>query len=426
MKVKLGLVGPADSLERIARASEGFRDAVELVPRVYRVKEESVALAKELDPAVDVILFSGVIPYKIVALSNATTKPLLYLPRAGMSLARPLWEMRERHEPFSRISIDSFAYRDVAEVAEELGVSFESVVPVEYEESTSYEDLARAHETLYRGGEVDVALTGLSRTVELLKARGVPCHRIFPTKYIIREYVEKAVYVAQNERLRSYQLSVAILRLGLCKAAAPTEYDYLKRRNAFERVLIDCAKGLLGSVFPSGHNEYLLFATRGTIDGSDWLDALAKSADEAGIQYSVGLGYGVTAYGAEANARMALERAAAAAGSCAFAVDENGEIQGPLRSSSSLTYALSGDAGLMELAEKTGLSPAHLSRIRSMLRAGRSNRVGVDELAAALGVGPRSARRILRSLADAGKAEVAALESRSVSGRPRTLYDVHI
>lgn len=425
MKVKIGLVGPADSLERIVQAAHRYQDSVELIPRVYKLKEESPRLTRELAPACDVILFSGVVPYRIAALANVTAKPLLYLPRVGMSLARPLWDMRRKNQAFDRISIDSFAEQDVLEVADELGIRFQTIRMVEYWETASYEELADAHERLYREGETDVALTGLRRTTEILQERGVPCHRIYPTQHTIRESIEKAVYIGQNNRLRAYQTAVFIFQLRRGAASASTAYDFLRVKNTFERLLIDFANGVFGSVFPFGYSEYILFSTRGATDEAHWLSTLFASAGSEGILFCAGLGYGTTAYNAEANARKALNRACGAKSSSLYSVDVDGEICGPLESSGSTRYNLAeSDADILATARASGMSPAHVSKIRSLVRSSGRSRFDVDEFAAGLDVSPRSARRILQGLIAAGAAKVAAIESGTRAGRPRRLYEV--
>ncbi|MBN2873909.1 MAG: hypothetical protein JXM71_02345 [Spirochaetales bacterium] len=425
MKVRIGLVGPADSLDRIQQSADRIRDSAILVPRVYRAKEESPRLAAELDPDVDVILFSGIVPYRIAALAGVTTKPLLYLPRLGMSLAQPLWEMREKGLPFNRISIDSFAARDVAEVAEELGFQFETVEIVEHWETASYEDLASAHEKLYREGRTDLAFTGLSRTVELLMEHHVPCKRIYPTRYTIREYLEKAAYIGQNNRLKAYQLAVLILRLRPVSASVSMEYDYLRVRNTFEGFLIDYARGVFGSLFPYGHDEYLVFTTRGSTEEPYWIATLNSAAERAGIAFYAGLGYGTTAYNAEANARKALDRSSASTGSCVFSVDVDGEIKGPLSNAAASSYNIAEtDALLVEAAAATGMSAAHLSKIRSMVRRAGKRRFDVDEFASGLNISPRSARRILQDLSDSGLATIVGHESKRHAGRPRRLFEI--
>lgn len=427
MKVKIGLVGPADSLERIVQAAHRYQDSVELIPRAYQLKEESPRLTRDLAPACDVILFSGVVPYRIAALANVTSKPLIYLPRLGMSLARPLWDMRERGQSFERISIDSFADQDLQEVAEELGIRFRTVKMVEYWESASYEELADAHESFYRQGVTDVALTGLRRTTELLQERGVPCHRIYPTRNTIRECIEKALYIGQNNRLRAYQTAVYIFQLRRGAASASPAYDFLRIKNSFERILIDFANGIFGSVFPFGYNEYILFSTRGAAEEPKWTTSLFVSADREGIVFFAGLGYGTTAYNAEANARKALNRASGAKESSLYSVDVDGEICGPLAGPEPMQYNIAeSDAEILAVAEASGLSPAHVSKIRSLVRSTGRSRFDVEEFAAGLEISPRSARRILQGLIAAGAAKVAAIESGTRAGRPRRLFEVSI
>ena len=427
MRVRLGLIGPADSIERIVQTASRMSETTEIIPRIYSVKEESAELAAQLEPLVDVILFSGIVPYRIAALANAVSKPMLYLPRVGMSLALPLWEMREKGQPFRRISIDSFAAQDIAEVAEELGFSFERVEIIEQWESATYEEMAEAHERLYRQGLTDVALTGLSKTVQILAGHGTPCKRVYPTRYTIREYLEKAIYIGQNTRLRAYQTAVLIVQLRHEATLASTEYDYLQIRNTFERMLIEYARGVFGSMFPFGHNEYLVFTTRGAAEEPFWLSSLYTASGKAGIQFCAGLGFGTTTYNAEANARKALDRSRSWNGSSVYSVDVDGEIHGPLEVAERGSYNIAEtDASIMEAARSTGLSPAHLSRIRSLVRVRGHKRIDVDELATSLNVSSRSARRILQELSDAGKARVVALESRTQAGRPRRLYEIDL
>jgi len=426
MKTRIGLIGPKDSIERAQRAATRFEGRMEFVIGQYESKEESVELVRGLEDAVDVILFTGIIPYLISTHANATAKPCLYMPRVGTSVIKTLWLMRNEGVPYDRISIDSIDREAVEEAAEELGFAFDSLQIVEYEEGTSYEDLAARHEALLASGLADSVMTGLTRTHDILRAKGLRCYKIYPTKYIIRESIQKAIYVAESARLKSYQIAVMILSLEEPPPSVASEYDFLGVKNAFERILIAYAKRILGSVFPSGRDEYILFATRGALDDEGGLATLFSQAEREGLSFKAGLGYGTTAYNAESNARKALSRSSREPGRNLFAVDVDGLIEGPISTSNrGISYALAeGDAEALELARRAGLSPAQLAKIRSIVRMTRQSRFDADEIAAALDLSPRSARRVLQGLAEAGLAEVAAVESRSRTGRPRRLYTI--
>ncbi|MDX9958338.1 MAG: hypothetical protein RBT68_07840, partial [Spirochaetia bacterium] len=330
MKTRIGLIGPEDSIQRMLESSVKFQDLAQFVPGVYDRKEESCDLARQLEGEVDVFLFSGIIPYRIVTYSNTTTRPCLYLPRLGTSVIRPLWEMRNRGENYSKISVDSIDKADVQEAAEELGLQFDNLEAIEYEPGTSYEDLAEMHEALFRSGAIEVALTGLAKTHDILSAKGIRCYRIFPTKYLIREYIQKAIFISEAMRLRAYQIALVILRLRGSKSEMHSEYDYLGLKNSFEAILIGYARGILGSVLPYGRDEYLVFTTRGALEEAHGLQELFRGADEAGISFCAGLGYGTTAFNAEANARKALNRACTVNGSCLYSVEVDGLFEGPI------------------------------------------------------------------------------------------------
>ncbi len=429
MKTRIGLIGPGDSVRRIQHVAAGFGDKLELIPGIYSKKEESAQLAADIEREADVLLFSGIIPYKIGTYAGGLQKPCLYIPSIGTSIIRAIWEMRDKNEGYGRVSVDSIERNDLEETAAELGFKFDALEIVEYDETTSYEKLADMHEALFQSGRTEVALTALSdRTRDILVERGVRCYRIFPTRYLIREYIQRALYVAETNKLKAYQISVMILRLRGGKASVVPEYEYLKLRNTFERLLIDYTKGLFGSMFPFGHDEYILFTTRGAMDDGRGLEKLFKAATHTGIDFCAGLGYGQTSFNAEANARKALNRSCALAGSSLFSVDVEGEIIGPISSElQMLRYNISEtDVGVQEAARETGLSAAYITKIRSMMIMTKKNRFDVEEFAAGLDVSERSARRILQGIAAAGRADVVALENKSTTGRPRRLYELKL
>ena len=428
MKTRIGLIGPQDSVDRVLGVAARYESKTDFIVRIYESKGESVELARQIERDVDVILFTGVIPYRIVSYANVTDKPCLFAPRVGTSIVRALWEMRDSGERYDRISVDSIDREAVEEIAEEIGFEFDALEVVEYEEGTSYEDLAMMHAALVSEGKVDAALTGLSKTYRILHERGIRCYKIYPTKYIIRESIQKAIYIAEKNQVKAYQIAVTIFKLRGDERATLSEYDFLRLKNAFERLLIDYAKGILGSVFPSGRDEYLLFATRGTMEADEGLETLFRSSDEAGIDFCAGLGYGSTAFNAEANARKARCRAAAVPGCNLFSVDVDGEIEGPVSAPlRSLRYSIAEtDSDVRATAEATGLSAAYVMKIKSLMRMTMKDRFDVEEFAAALDISERSARRILGNIAAAGRAEVVALESKAKTGRPRRLYELKL
>jgi hypothetical protein len=360
--------------------------------------------------------------------ANAIETPCLYIPRVGTSVIRPLWEMRDKGECFDRVSIDSIFREDVEEAVEEFGFTFKSLEVLLYEEDTSYEALAAMHAALYREDRIDVAMTGLAKTHSILAGMGVPSYKIYPDKYIIREYLQKAIYISEAAKLKSYQIAIIIFRLRSGSASIATEYDFLRIKNSFEKMLIEYAKGIYSSMFPSGHDEYILYTTRGTLDEDQGLRNLLESAGNSRIEFSGGLGFGVTAFNAEANARKALDRSSSTQGSSMFSVDVDGSIEGPLAApGQTLAYSLSESSEeVRQIARDAGLSPSYVTKIRSLMRVTRETRFDVEELAAGLDVSLRSARRILQGIAAAGKAEIVALESKSRTGRPRRLYDLKI
>lgn len=428
MKTKIGLIGPEDSISRFLDVAREYEDEIEILPGTYKLKEESKALVKMLEKEVDVFLFTGIIPYKIVAYAHVTEKPCLYLPRLGTSVIKVLWEMRNNGEDYTRISVDSIDRRDVEEAAQELGFQYSHLEIIENEEGVSYEALAELHRACYAAGKTSAALSGLSRTCSILRALGVPTYRTYPTKYLIRECIQNAIHIAVANKMMAYQISVIILKIMGGDDASTLWYDHLRVKNAFERILIDYTKKIFGSFFPFGRDEYIVFATRGSMEDLRTVQELLDAASSLGIRFAAGLGYGTTAFNAEYNARIALARARAVPESCMFTVDVGGDILGPVSSGRSpLRYNIAEtDEDVRKVASDTGLSAAHVSKIKSMLSATHKSVFDAEEMSAYLDISPRSARRILQSLENSGHAQVAALKSKSTTGRPRRVYELKL
>jgi len=80
MTVKIGVIGPQDSIDLIKSVAKNMEEDFELVLGIYDRKEETVELTKEIQIKVDVLLYTGNIPYRVAVQSGSITKPALYVP----------------------------------------------------------------------------------------------------------------------------------------------------------------------------------------------------------------------------------------------------------------------------------------------------------------------------------------------------------
>jgi hypothetical protein len=68
MRIRLGVVGPSDSVELVKNAAKGF-SKIDIIPFAYKQIEETSDIILQNKPYVDQWLFSGQAPYHY-ALSN--------------------------------------------------------------------------------------------------------------------------------------------------------------------------------------------------------------------------------------------------------------------------------------------------------------------------------------------------------------------
>lgn len=62
MTVKIGVIGPQDSIDLIKSVAKSMDDDFELVLGIYDRKDETVKLTKKIQIDVDVLLYTGNIP----------------------------------------------------------------------------------------------------------------------------------------------------------------------------------------------------------------------------------------------------------------------------------------------------------------------------------------------------------------------------
>ena len=206
-------------------------------------------------------------------------------------------------------------------------------------------------------------------------------------------------------------------------------YSAMASKAEFEVELIRYVRGIQGSVFPFGRDEYVIYANSGVVKGKKNhkdLRILQREGKNLGLVVNAGLGMGLTAYQAEMHARKALEYSLGKGEGGIFQIDEEEKIQGPLGLEQQLQYSMiSFDPKIQTISEKTGLSMESILKIQAIADVRKSYVFDASELAECLGITVRSARRILSKIEAAGLGTVCARESAAKGGRPRALVELN-
>lgn len=423
-ELTIGVVGPHDLVERVMLMGHGPTQVPSrLVAAAYRDEQEAADKVMRLGSGVDVCLFASPVPYEFARKAGVLTMPATYVPLNGASLQGALLRasLDERKEP-TRVSIDVLSRNEVEEAFGELELSTDHVHL--REESAGPGTLAAFHERLWRRGATSVALTCVHATAERLETSGVPTLRIRPTGAAIRSALQTSALLGAHHRLEESQLVVVLVDVPTLRETprrVTPRYWREELKLSLQRLLLQEAHRMSAMVWPIDDHSYLITATRGSVatvtEGFRNPPFVERVRDELGLAIEVGIGMGRTAQEAESHARAALARSQSSSQRTqGFALDRDGRAlvpapRTPVRSAQPVRPK--GLEILTRLADKLG---------ESNDGGGAPLIVDAENAGRMLGVTPRTARRLLRTLVEEGLAWPLPPNRTPQPGRPRQLY----
>lgn len=427
---RLAIVGPTDSVNLIFAGAKERQDVFIPIPVVYTDASEVPGILQSRSNEADIWLFSGVVPYRYALTVPHWNKPLLYIPHTGSSLYRVFLQITHGAGlPLDDISFDTYSRTEIEETFRDLSIPLPLFYLKHYEGIVSAEELTEFHYSLWQQKKVQIVVTCFHKTAVQLRSLGVPAFRIWPTPNNIRSALETASRMAETMRYIEAQIAVvhvAIDEYDHLLRDAGSSYDVNRIEIRLYEILIDFAQQVGGSVIPQGRGKYLIFTTRGRITTitQDYtlLPILETIAKKLRVHVSGGIGFGSTAYQAEENAHMAHGLSnRLGAGQWMIVTDDRRTI-GPLNAATHLNYALGGDnAKQRALAKRLQISLLTLHQLAALIEEIDTDTIGINEIALRLGITPRSARRIMGALKEAGIAFLCGEESTG-KGRPHKIY----
>jgi hypothetical protein len=442
-----------------------------LVAAAYRDEQEAADKVVRLGSGVDVCLFASPVPYDFARKAGVLSMPATFVPLNGAALQGALLRaaLDSQYEP-GKVSIDVLARAEVEEAYNEINLGTEHVHL--REESAGPGTLAAFHERLWRRGTTTVAMTCVHATAERLEMAGVPTIRVRPTGAAIRSALQTAALLGAHHRLEESQLVVVLVDVPTLRETprrVTPRYWRDELKLALHRVLLQEAHRMNASVWPLDDHSYLVTATRGSVvavtDGFRMPPFVERVRDELGLAIEVGIGMGRTAQESETHARAALARSQSSQRTTGFALDREGRALVPAprtppraqpqakpkgleilaRLADKLSDQRGMDASMDETEDEGGVgarSPGGSDRAgrasgaedRTAL-SGQPNRmagrvgdvqqpliVDAENAGKMLGVTPRTARRLLRTLVEEGLAWPLPPNRTPQPGRPRQLY----
>jgi len=388
-----------------------------LVAVVYRNEQEAGDKVLRGGTGIDVWLFASRAPYAYARQAGVLRKPATCVPLGGSALYAALLRAAQKGDvDLSRLSVDVLTRAEVEDAFADMGLPVSNVHV--REEPANAATLAAFHERLWRRGATAAAVTCLEPVAERLTALDIPVIAVRPTRSAIASALHTATLLGTQRRLEDAQLAVAVVEVPTLRETPRRSSPRQPReelRLVVHRLLLQEAHRIKATLSPAGEDCFLVTATRGSLSGATDGFRVPPFAERAraelGIVLEVGVGLGLTAQDAEAHARAVLARAHADPAARGFALDREGHalVPGPR------------EPVVVRASNPRGL--ATLSRLTDQLPEDAGPHVVDAETAGRLlGVTSRTARRLLRSLAEEGLAWPLPPNRIPQPGRPRQLY----
>lgn len=422
----IGIVGPPDSVNLAKQVAVEVGLASTILTRTYESLNQAVQLAHDLDPLCSVILFTGRAAF-VRALTEGRFQSVLdYIPHNSVDLYPPLIALLRQHQgQMIRISLDTISQAAVTEVFEDLGLPPPNHLLGLDEAGLLFaagdaSNIVDFHLSAFRQGEVDCCLTCLQPVQAKLIEAEVPVIRIRHTRATVGDALRRASLASRlvrSEATRSAALWVEIVDGSAVRGG----------RDKMREALARYADRLSGTATEVDPKSFVIHTTRDAIEngatrhGAGHTSAFDTSSLPASV--IIGAGVAITVASAEEYAHRALQLARDT-GEVHVLYDDGTVLRpGSLRSNRRVRDI---EASAGSLAGRLGMRGLAVTRLIDALRRVDPDAVTASQLAAAHGIKPRSARRLLQALEKTGLAHRLGHLAGPTSGRPQTAWQVDV
>ncbi|MCG3089524.1 HTH domain-containing protein [Sporosarcina cyprini] len=408
--IKIAMIGSKDFCERTARLLDPNSD-ISLVSYIYEHPKEAKSIIPTLTPC-DAILFSGSLPYHVSLDELEKLQiPAVYLKQNETAIAMTLLYLSTtRHVQLDAISIDIREPIHMTHVLNDLGqtVTMPYIHPIHPEETI--ETITDFHLSLYRDGKTVMAVTSIHAIYERLVEQQVPAMKMIDPESNILQTLEEAKQKALYVRSKSSQIAVGLIRP-------------LTMLNSAEEEAAELA-GLLHGHAIASENGHSVFTTLGNIDKVVSTTAFQKLFQRLSSKAHLAFGAGESTIEASQHAEQALSLSRRP--DEFYVLDGSKQLRGPLPDHMDDRIDMQVQNPIMqEMAEKTKLSPANLSKVMQFGKFRNAKQFSANDLALYMNVTRRTAERIIKKMSECGYIKIAGEEMTYKQGRPRALYELN-
>lgn len=434
--MKLGVIGPKTTVQVIEDVVKSYLLDVELVCRISEFYETAPQFAQELQqmPDVDALLFTGPTNYGYAKMACQPTIPWGHLFHNRASLQEALLKAVSLYgNDLHAISIDRYDAALLQEVLLDIGIKDPRITKAEgdFEHPHFKKRLLDFHRNNYRQGLSTLCLTSMEHIVEPLLEEGIPCIRIFPSREAVEEQIYHLRMMCLSHRENKGQFAIVIVRFDYVfdneEDLFAREWKKMQYQNEFRKMIYTIAQQLEGAVFGDGSDKLYITTSRHMLlnvflKTSIHYHLLAFGRQSEHHNIWVGMGIGSSMLAARSQAAMAMNHALADTAGRSY-LAEWGKQLIPLDSQEeSQCHSLAMD--LQYLAKKLHVSADTLLKLSAILKY-KGDTTTPEQLAAHMGITPRSVNRLILHLEDEGLVTIVGKQSCG-KGRPARLLKISL
>ena len=431
MKVRIGAIGPSDSLKQIREVAN--KDSrIDLVEFEYSHPDQLQSILSNHRYEVTQWMFSGQNPY-YYALDHGwiTAEEASFPPLHGISLLGTCMRMaHDKGSVVKRMSIDTVDEKTVRLVMNEFSLQDISFELFPYDHYKPYDELINFHVQHYENGNTEVALTCLLNVYNELVKLGIPCYRLVPSQLAIQTVFNLLVSRANTQIYEKLKVAIIGVELRDVQNGNVSLHLYEDRKKLLnlEMQLINVAEMLNGTLIDQQNGRFHIYTTYGDIELLNATRSFEDVVKELELQTSmslmVGIGSGYTVYEAKKHVDIAFSHEPAENETSILFVDEDKKvIDFSVAQTSYYTVENLPKKwkDTLQQHEYTSNIPA---KIYHFLKLKRINQFSSELITSLLKNTDRNTRRILSELEQMGLLEVVGEESSGRPGRPKKIYAI--
>ncbi|MCZ2260858.1 hypothetical protein [Sporosarcina sp. G11-34] len=409
MKVKIAIIGPKDFCTRIKKLVINRHD-IELIPYQYDEPKETALLINTLKPC-DAILFSGSLPHLFAKNElKSVTIPVLYMKQDETAVAITLLHLATQKQlDLNRISIDIRDVKHINNVINDLNQTTSLPFIHLLKDLEEIDKITSFHKNLSVLGKTDMAITSVHAVYKQLKQNKIPAIRMIDPESSLLQTIEQVKQQAILHKSDAAQIAV-----GIVKNANPDH-----NLNPF----VDQISSIMQAQWSKQQTKYTIYTTMGNVEFALKSQAFLTLFQTVDQDTKIAFGCGETIVDATENAHLALEFIQKNDNQSFYLLDSHKKMHGPFPQSSSTIDMKLNEPELVEMAAKTKLSPANISKLIMFSQSRQSKQFTAHDLSLYLGVTRRTAERTLKTLVEFNYAIIVGEEMTYRQGRPRTLYE---